>query len=159
MNQMWLLFKMGRSGLKGRKGKARKSWVDFSIHRAYDYSQIRLKIWVEGISLEAQWLRLHSSSVGGTGLISDQGTKIPCSVWHHRNFFLKKLKKNLCSDQAQWSTCWGAGSLVHCYSHNNAWVMSVLGSCACLRCPVWMLLENRWNHAEFVNGRCQVIWP
>lgn len=72
MNQMWLLFKMGKSGLKGREGKARKYWVDFSIHRAYDYSQLRLRIWVEGTSLEAQWLRLHASSVGGIGLISDQ---------------------------------------------------------------------------------------
>ena len=40
---------------------------------------------------------------GGTGLISDQGTKISHSVWHHQIFFFffLQIKKNLCSDQAQ----------------------------------------------------------
>lgn len=69
----WLLFKMGKSGLKGREGKARKYWVDFSIHRAYDYSQLRLKIWVKGDFPGSPIVKtLHASSVGGIGLISDQ---------------------------------------------------------------------------------------
>ena len=42
-----------------------------------------------GISLVAQWLRLHASSAGGVGSIPGWGTKIPHSVWHGQ-----KKKKN-----------------------------------------------------------------
>ena len=34
-----------------------------------------------GSSLIAQWLRLHTSTAGGTGLIAGWGTKIPRTVW------------------------------------------------------------------------------
>ena len=33
-------------------------------------------------SPEVQWLRLHVPSAGGTGLIPDQGTKIPHAMQH-----------------------------------------------------------------------------
>ena len=106
-------------------------------------------------------LTVKAQNLGRGDFPGSQMVKTPCShvLCGTTKTFLKIKKKNLGSDQAQWNTCWGAGSLVHCYSHNTAWVMLVLGSCACLMCPVWMLLENRWNHAEFVNGRCQVIQP
>ena len=35
-------------------------------------------------SLVVQWLRLHVSTVGGTGSIPGQGTKIPHVEWHGR---------------------------------------------------------------------------
>ena len=38
-----------------------------------------------GISLVVQWLRLHASSAGGTGLIPVQGTKIPHATWYSQN--------------------------------------------------------------------------
>ena len=34
-----------------------------------------------GTSLVIQWLRLHTSTAGGTGSIPVQGTKIPHAVW------------------------------------------------------------------------------
>ena len=73
-------FQDGKIRTEGKRRESKESSMDFSIHWAYDYSQIRLKIWVEGTSLAAQWLRLHASNVRGTGLISGQGTKIPCAV-------------------------------------------------------------------------------
>ena len=44
-----------------------------------------------GTSLVVQWLRLHSLSAEGTGLIPSQGTKIPHTKWHDqkkRNLYL-----------------------------------------------------------------------
>ena len=35
-----------------------------------------------GTSLVVQWLKLHISTVGGTGLIPDHGTKILHATWH-----------------------------------------------------------------------------
>ena len=43
-----------------------------------------------GTSLVVQWLRLHSLSAEGTGLIPSQGTKIPHTKWHDQ-----KKKKSL----------------------------------------------------------------
>ena len=34
-----------------------------------------------GTSLAVQWLRLHASTAGHTGLIPGRGTKIPHAVW------------------------------------------------------------------------------
>ena len=34
-----------------------------------------------GISLAVQWLRLHASNAGDTGLTPGQGTKIPHATW------------------------------------------------------------------------------
>ena len=42
-----------------------------------------------GTSLAVQWLRLHAFIAGDTGLIPDQGTKIPHAMW------CGKKKKNL----------------------------------------------------------------
>ena len=39
-----------------------------------------------------QWLRLHASTAGDTGLIPGQGTKIPHAVWHSQKI-KSKLKK------------------------------------------------------------------
>ena len=44
----------------------------------------------EGTSLEIQWLRLHTSTSGGMGLIPGWGTKIP----HPTCNTVKKIKKN-----------------------------------------------------------------
>ena len=46
-----------------------------------------------GTSLVVQWLRLHSLSAEGTGLIPSQGTKIPHAKRHDQK---KKRKRNLC---------------------------------------------------------------
>ena len=32
--------------------------------------------------MAVQWLGLHASTAGGTGLIPGQGTKIPHALWH-----------------------------------------------------------------------------
>ena len=37
-----------------------------------------------------QWLGLHTSTAGGTGLIPGRGTKIPHAEWHSQNKFKKK---------------------------------------------------------------------
>ena len=44
-----------------------------------------------GTSLTVQWLGLHASNAGGTGLIPDPGTKIPtcCLVQPKKNFLSK----------------------------------------------------------------------
>ena len=34
-----------------------------------------------GTSLAVQWLRLHTSNIGGVGSIPGQVTKIPCAAW------------------------------------------------------------------------------
>ena len=41
-------------------------------------------------SLAVQWLRLHTSTAGGTDSIPGQGTKIPQATWHSQ-----KKKKNI----------------------------------------------------------------
>ena len=43
-----------------------------------------------GTSLVFQWLRSHASSVKDTGLILDQGTKIPHAGWHSQEHLKKK---------------------------------------------------------------------
>ena len=43
-----------------------------------------------GTSLVVQWLRLHTSPVGGEGLSPGWGTKIPHTTWHGQ----KKKKEN-----------------------------------------------------------------
>ena len=45
-----------------------------------------------GTSLEVQWLRLHTSNVGGAGSIPGWGTKIPYAMWCSQ-----KIKINLLS--------------------------------------------------------------
>ena len=45
---------------------------------------------IQGTSLEVQWLRLHASTAGFTGLIPDQGSKIP----HAMQCGQKKKKKD-----------------------------------------------------------------
>ena len=37
---------------------------------------------IRDTSLVVQWLRLHASNAGGTGLIPVWGTKVPHAVWH-----------------------------------------------------------------------------
>ena len=44
-----------------------------------------------GTSLAVQWLRLRTSTAGGAGLISGQGTKIPHAAWRGQK---KKKKKS-----------------------------------------------------------------
>ena len=46
-----------------------------------------------GTSLAVQWLRLHTSTAGGTGLIPGQGTKIPHAAWRDHPT-TKKRKEN-----------------------------------------------------------------
>ena len=46
---------------------------------------------MSGASLVVQWLRLRTSTAGGTGSIPGQGTKIPHAVWHSQK--KKKEKK------------------------------------------------------------------
>ena len=41
-----------------------------------------------GTSLVVQWLRLHASTAGGTGLTPGRGTKIPHAMWRSQ----KKIK-------------------------------------------------------------------
>lgn len=53
-----------------------------------------------GISLVVQWLWLHASAAGDLGLISIQGTKIPCAAWHSQ----KSLKKHTYINTASFST-------------------------------------------------------
>ena len=47
-----------------------------------------------GTSLEVQWLRLHTSNVGGAGSIPGWGTKIPYAMWCSQKI---KIKINLLS--------------------------------------------------------------
>ena len=51
-----------------------------------------------GNSLAGQWLRLHTSTAGGTGLIPGQGTKVPHGVQCSPK---KKKKKRNGIDQMQ----------------------------------------------------------
>ena len=44
-----------------------------------------------GTSLAVQWLRLCTSTAGGTVSVSGWGTKIPCAVRHSQNKEIKKL--------------------------------------------------------------------
>ena len=44
-----------------------------------------------GTSLEIQWLRLCTSTAGGTGSIPDGGTKIPYAAWHGQGEKKKKI--------------------------------------------------------------------
>ena len=43
-----------------------------------------------GTSLAVQWLRLHTSTIEGTGSTSGQGTKIPHAIQHGQNIKLNK---------------------------------------------------------------------
>ena len=43
------------------------------------------KTHIHGTSLVAQWLRLHTSNAGGTGLIPDQETKLSHATWPSQN--------------------------------------------------------------------------
>ena len=45
-------------------------------------------------SLVVQWLRLFASNAGGTGLIPDQGTKIPHGLWPKNNIPAQKVSRN-----------------------------------------------------------------
>ena len=42
--------------------------------------------------LAVQWLRLHASNAGGTGLIPGWVTKIPHATWHSQKIKIKKKK-------------------------------------------------------------------
>ena len=46
-----------------------------------------------GTSLVVQWLRFHSSTAGGTGLIPGPGTKIPHATWHGQKIIIIIFKK------------------------------------------------------------------
>ena len=46
----------------------------------------RLKHKCSGTSLAIQWLRLHTSNVGGTGSIPGRGTKIPHATQRGQKF-------------------------------------------------------------------------
>ena len=61
---------------------ARKPGQDKNHTFLWDYLRV-----VIGSSLAVQWLVLHASTAGGTGLIPGQGTKIPHAMWQ------KKKKK------------------------------------------------------------------
>jgi len=52
-----------------------------------------------GISLAAQWLRLHYSNAGSTGSIPGWGTKILHAVKHIQNVKKKKQKKKQLSQE------------------------------------------------------------
>ena len=52
-----------------------------------------------GISLAAQWLRLHYSNAGSTGSIPGWGTKILHAVKHIQNVKKKKTKKKQLSQE------------------------------------------------------------
>ena len=45
----------------------------------WNYSGIK-RMKFGGISLAVQWLRLHASNAGGTGLLPGQETKIPHAI-------------------------------------------------------------------------------
>ena len=47
-----------------------------------------------GNSLAVQWLRLHTSSAGGAGLIPGQGTRIPHATRHSQKVRKKERKKS-----------------------------------------------------------------
>ena len=80
---------MGRDGLRGwvpGPGKGRTSPEAIgSQQRALCSDYMQGQDCVEkddsgGTSLAVQWLGLHASTAGGTGLIPGQGTKIPQAV-------------------------------------------------------------------------------
>ena len=50
---------------------------------------------LKGTSLAVQWLRLRTSTTGGTGLIPGQGTKIPHAAWCSQK--KRKLKERVMS--------------------------------------------------------------
>ena len=45
-------------------------------------------------SLPVQWLRLHASTAGGTGLVPGQGIKIPHAVWCSQKKKKNKIPRN-----------------------------------------------------------------
>ena len=51
-----------------------KSWVKVTLMRHQNVTA--------GTFLPVQWLRLHTSNSGGTGLIPDRATKIPHAMQH-----------------------------------------------------------------------------
>ena len=57
-----------------------------------------------GTSLAVQWLRLHASTAGGTGLISGLGTEIPHAEWSGQNKQTNrmKLKKKIKNKNHLW---------------------------------------------------------
>ena len=63
----------------------RKYSTDFWMTKAFYVNKV-LNL---GTSLVIQWLKLHTSTVGGTGLIPDQGTKILHTTLHSQK--IKKL--------------------------------------------------------------------
>ena len=57
-------------------------------------------------SLAVQWLRLHTSTAGGTGLMSGQGIKIPYGARPgQKNFFLFKKTKRVAAFSSTWVFC------------------------------------------------------
>ena len=49
---------------------------------------LKSKTCLSGTSLEVQWLRLHASTAGGTGLIPGQGTKTPHATQHGQKIII-----------------------------------------------------------------------
>ena len=43
-----------------------------------------------------QWLKLHHSNAGGTGLIPSQGTKIPHATWPEKGKNVSLWRRVLC---------------------------------------------------------------
>ena len=53
-----------------------------------------------GTSLVVQWLRLHASTVGGTGQIPGQGTKLLYAMWRSQKRKKKKKKQERIPEMA-----------------------------------------------------------
>ena len=53
-----------------------------------------------GTSLAVQWLRLHTSTAGGVGLILGRGNKIPQAAWHGQKKNNNNTKEGPTSDTA-----------------------------------------------------------
>lgn len=56
------------------------------------------------------------------------------------------------------TTWWEPESLIACQSHNFAWLMLVLESCACCRC-LYGTGRNKWDHENWSVAEVRLIWP
>ena len=82
-------WKPGEGGRPGRRGGGLLKGLAYRVRVEEPFLKKQRSLWSIlsfkkssfGTSLAVQWLRLHASTAGHTGLIPGRGTKIPHAVW------------------------------------------------------------------------------
>ena len=65
------------------------------VHKCFNLTVNSLKMsMMAWTSLMVQWLRLHTSAAGGTGLIPGRGNKVLHAAWCAQKRKKKKVKRN-----------------------------------------------------------------